>query len=96
MTTNVAWGYRGNPGCFGQYVREVCVYGVGDLQRLVTEREFFANKFYHDFQPYALMCLEEWLFNKSATTLPFELYYYKKLINPTRYMIRVNLKKRLN
>ncbi|KAJ8318659.1 hypothetical protein KUTeg_003750 [Tegillarca granosa] len=52
---------------------------VGDLSELVSRKELFANKFYLDYQPYTIDCLEEWLLNKSANNLPFETFYYKQL-----------------
>lgn len=81
ITTSITWKFsKPKPVCHGKYVRDVCVFGLGDLQRLVSVKELFANKFYHDYQPFALKCMEEWLFNKSSTTLPSELYYYRRLM----------------
>nr|XP_022304877.1 N-acetyllactosaminide beta-1,6-N-acetylglucosaminyl-transferase-like [Crassostrea virginica] len=86
ITTSTTWQSPG-PGvnCHGRYVRDICVFGLGDLQKLVSEKEFFANKFYHDYQPYALKCMEEWIFNKSATgnNLPTDLFYYRLALNST-------------
>ncbi|XP_069107305.1 N-acetyllactosaminide beta-1,6-N-acetylglucosaminyl-transferase-like [Argopecten irradians] len=90
---NAPGGYRGVPdkkrflavyanwgwGCYGQYVRGICVYGLGDLSELVGRRELFANKFYYDFQPLALTCMEEWHRNKTFTPLPLPLHYYSRL-----------------
>lgn len=59
-----AWG--GASPCQGKLVRGVCVFGVGDLKSLVAKNYMFANKFYIDYQPYALDCIEEWYFNKTA------------------------------
>lgn len=81
ITTSITWKFlKLKPVCHGKYVRDVCVFGLGDLQRLVSVKELFANKFYHDYQPFALKCMEEWLFNKSSSTLPSELYYYRRLM----------------
>lgn len=62
------------------YVRNICVFGLGDLNKIVQEKTLFINKFYHYYQPFALMCMEEWYFNKTFTTVPFESYYYNRLI----------------
>ncbi|XP_033728967.1 N-acetyllactosaminide beta-1,6-N-acetylglucosaminyl-transferase-like [Pecten maximus] len=75
LATYANWGL----GCHGKYVRGVCIYGLGDLPELVSRHELFANKFYRDYQPVALRCLEEWHFNKTFSFLPYELYYYRHL-----------------
>ena len=51
--------------CAGKFVRGICILGVGDLPLLVKAKELFANKFHMDFEPYALDCLEEWLYNRT-------------------------------
>ncbi|XP_067685318.1 beta-1,3-galactosyl-O-glycosyl-glycoprotein beta-1,6-N-acetylglucosaminyltransferase 3-like isoform X2 [Haliotis asinina] len=55
----------GNWSCTGKLVRSVCVFGVGDLPILTTRPNLFANKFYWDFQPLTLDCLEEWHYNRT-------------------------------
>lgn len=77
LSTYAAWG--GVHPCHGKFVRGVCVFGVGDLTELVSKKELFANKFYYYNQPYALQCLEEWHYNKTFSTLPFQTHYYKTL-----------------
>ena len=80
ITTSVTW----NPEpCRGKYVRDICVFGVGDLHSLVLKKELFANKFYYDYQPYALICMEEWIQHKSLNSLTsdLDLKYYRDLIN---------------
>ncbi|XP_060071727.1 beta-1,3-galactosyl-O-glycosyl-glycoprotein beta-1,6-N-acetylglucosaminyltransferase-like [Ylistrum balloti] len=77
LATYAIWG--GVSACHGRFVRGVCVFGAGDLQELVSRKEMFANKFYYDYQPMALACMEEWLQNKTYAGLPFETYYYKNL-----------------
>ncbi|XP_048757689.2 beta-1,3-galactosyl-O-glycosyl-glycoprotein beta-1,6-N-acetylglucosaminyltransferase-like [Ostrea edulis] len=67
--------------CHGKYVRDICVFGLGDLNRLVSKRELFANKFHHDYQPLALQCMEEWMFNTTFTEVPSEAYYYRILVH---------------
>ncbi|XP_061192655.1 LOW QUALITY PROTEIN: beta-1,3-galactosyl-O-glycosyl-glycoprotein beta-1,6-N-acetylglucosaminyltransferase 3-like [Saccostrea echinata] len=67
--------------CHGKYVHLICVFGIGDLNKLVSEKTLFANKFYHNYQPLALQCLEEWHFNKTFSQVPFDSYYYRNLLN---------------
>nr|XP_034301699.1 N-acetyllactosaminide beta-1,6-N-acetylglucosaminyl-transferase isoform X1 [Crassostrea gigas] len=82
ITVGVMWQSKGptREVCHGMYVRNVCVFGLGDLNKIVQEKTLFINKFYHYYQPFALMCMEEWYFNKTFTTVPFESYYYNRLI----------------
>ncbi|KAJ8035903.1 N-acetyllactosaminide beta-1,6-N-acetylglucosaminyl-transferase [Holothuria leucospilota] len=47
--------------CIGQYVRKVCVFGIGYLNYLLSQPHLFANKFYYDNDPVTLQCLEEML-----------------------------------
>ena len=49
------------------------MFGVGDLHLLVKRNELFANKFYFDYQPFALECIEEWHFNRTANEKLTEL-----------------------
>ncbi|XP_045211843.1 beta-1,3-galactosyl-O-glycosyl-glycoprotein beta-1,6-N-acetylglucosaminyltransferase-like isoform X2 [Mercenaria mercenaria] len=73
------WGRR-SP-CQGKVVREVCVFGVGDLKTLTSRHNLFANKFHIDYQRYALDCMEEWHFNRTAegNLGKFNMSYYKSL-----------------
>uniref|UniRef100_A0A8W8NTK0 Uncharacterized protein n=1 Tax=Magallana gigas TaxID=29159 RepID=A0A8W8NTK0_MAGGI len=82
ITVGVMWQSKGpaREVCHGMYVRNICVFGLGDLNKIVQEKTLFINKFYHYYQPFALMCMEEWYFNKTFTTVPFENYFYKGLI----------------
>ncbi|XP_026104030.1 beta-1,3-galactosyl-O-glycosyl-glycoprotein beta-1,6-N-acetylglucosaminyltransferase 7-like [Carassius auratus] len=47
-------------GCKGRYIRDICVYGIGDLQWLIESENMFANKFETASFPEALHCLELW------------------------------------
>nr|KAG5703705.1 hypothetical protein BaRGS_022994 [Batillaria attramentaria] len=58
------WSTKQGDTCAGQWVRSVCVFGVGDLPRLTLSPHLIANKFFYDFQPLAYDCLEEWYFHK--------------------------------
>ena len=67
--------------CQGKRVRAVCIFGPGDLQLLSTRRELFANKFYLDYERYALDCMEELHFNRTRDEYlgKSNFEYYKKL-----------------
>uniref|UniRef100_A0A915JTN0 Uncharacterized protein n=1 Tax=Romanomermis culicivorax TaxID=13658 RepID=A0A915JTN0_ROMCU len=56
----------GNVQCHGKYVRDVCIFGVGDLANLISsdKTQFFANKFYTNYQTMAFYCMEKWMLNK--------------------------------
>lgn len=62
ITRFKTWEGTAKP-CHGKYVRRVCVYGVGDLPLLINRKELFVNKLHLDFEPLALDCLEETLYN---------------------------------
>ncbi|KAK7916184.1 hypothetical protein WMY93_011945 [Mugilogobius chulae] len=51
-------------GCKGQYVRDICVYGIDDLPWLFEHDSMFANKFDSGLYPEALDCMEQWHRNK--------------------------------
>ncbi|MEE6465018.1 hypothetical protein FKM82_006434 [Ascaphus truei] len=63
-------------GCHGHYVRDICIYGTGDLQWLVKSRSIFANKFELKSYPPTVECLEvrlrERALNHSETTVQSE------------------------
>ncbi|KAM9296201.1 beta-1,3-galactosyl-O-glycosyl-glycoprotein beta-1,6-N-acetylglucosaminyltransferase 7-like [Gastrophryne carolinensis] len=46
-----------HPGCKGHYVRDICVYGLGDLQWLTGSSHLFANKFDPQRYPLVTECL---------------------------------------
>ena len=78
MAVWVAWG--GVDKCHGMWRRGTCVFGVGDLPQLLPHHELFANKFYIDYEPLALQCLNEWLEYKIACPMHDSEYdFYKKL-----------------
>ncbi|XP_043979727.1 beta-1,3-galactosyl-O-glycosyl-glycoprotein beta-1,6-N-acetylglucosaminyltransferase 3 [Gambusia affinis] len=62
----VKWSYltgdmnKGAPyhPCTGTYRRAVCVYGAGDLQWLLKQQHFFANKFDPEIDNISIRCLE--------------------------------------
>ncbi|XP_056606677.1 beta-1,3-galactosyl-O-glycosyl-glycoprotein beta-1,6-N-acetylglucosaminyltransferase 7 [Triplophysa dalaica] len=47
-------------GCKGRYVRDICIFGTGDLPWVVEKYSMFANKFETTSFPKALDCLELW------------------------------------
>ncbi|XP_048476753.1 beta-1,3-galactosyl-O-glycosyl-glycoprotein beta-1,6-N-acetylglucosaminyltransferase 3-like [Rhincodon typus] len=53
------------PPCTGRYRHLICVYGAGDLQWVVHQRPFFANKFDPDMDNTAVQCMEEYLRNRT-------------------------------
>ncbi|XP_078541954.1 N-acetyllactosaminide beta-1,6-N-acetylglucosaminyl-transferase [Lissotriton helveticus] len=52
---------KSHDGCHGHYVRDVCIYGPGDLNWLSKSKSMFANKFELKTHPPTLECLELWL-----------------------------------
>ncbi|TSM36091.1 Beta-1,3-galactosyl-O-glycosyl-glycoprotein beta-1,6-N-acetylglucosaminyltransferase 7 [Bagarius yarrelli] len=47
-------------GCNGTYIRDICIYNVGDLPWIIKMDSMFANKFDTSLFPEALDCLEQW------------------------------------
>ncbi|KFO89949.1 Beta-1,3-galactosyl-O-glycosyl-glycoprotein beta-1,6-N-acetylglucosaminyltransferase 7, partial [Buceros rhinoceros silvestris] len=45
-------------GCKGHYIRDICVYGLGDLQWIIESPHLFANKFEPATYPLVVDCLE--------------------------------------
>ena len=75
-----AWGRKGFDPCLGGHiVHGVCIFGIKDIPGLLGRKELFANKFHLDFQPLALDCLEEWLYNRTVKPVQFDTTYYKRL-----------------
>ncbi|XP_060555191.1 N-acetyllactosaminide beta-1,6-N-acetylglucosaminyl-transferase-like [Ruditapes philippinarum] len=70
-------------GCAGKYVRNVCVLGVGDLNRAYNDIGLFANKFNLDYEFLALDCLEEVMYKKTwdqyVDDIQIDTNYYKRL-----------------
>lgn len=77
LAAYAAW--KKTDDCRGKFVRNICVFGVGDLPSLVTRRELFANKFHANFHYLAVDCLEEWLVNKTQRPLPIDLEFYRDI-----------------
>lgn len=78
LASYAGWRENGDP-CFGRWVRNICVFGIGDILYLTEKKHLFANKFYIDQQPLALDCLEEWLLSKTCRPVTLDLDYYRNL-----------------
>ena len=66
--------------CHGKFVRSICILNSGDLPWLRSRPEIAANKFYEDFDPVVLDCLEEWVNNRTySASLELNWYYYRNL-----------------
>lgn len=65
--------------CHGKFVRSICIFGVGDLPLLARRPEFFANKFYYNYQSQALLCMDELIHNRTREE------YYQRLNFDTEY-----------
>ncbi|KAJ8315950.1 hypothetical protein KUTeg_005964 [Tegillarca granosa] len=69
--------------CHGKRVREVCIFGVKDIPLLLSRPEFFTNKFYIDYQPVTLDCIEEFHYNRTRDQFEkkseFNTTYYENL-----------------
>ncbi|XP_069131827.1 beta-1,3-galactosyl-O-glycosyl-glycoprotein beta-1,6-N-acetylglucosaminyltransferase-like [Argopecten irradians] len=79
--------------CYGKFVRTICIFGVRDLPLLGQRPELFANKFHLDFEPLALDCLEEMIYNKtrdgSGQNSFFDTSLYEKLSFVQNLMNRI-------
>ncbi|XP_060922544.1 beta-1,3-galactosyl-O-glycosyl-glycoprotein beta-1,6-N-acetylglucosaminyltransferase-like [Limanda limanda] len=58
-----------HPECHGSHVREICVYGAGDLEWMLKQHQLFANKFDIDTDPVAVYCLEKYLRKRALSEL---------------------------
>ncbi len=66
--------------CQGKWVREICIFGVGDMPWLYHRPELFANKFHIKYQWLAYECLEELVRNRTLHPDPhFNTSYYENL-----------------
>lgn len=57
------------PECQGNHVRQICVYGAGDLQWMLEQHHLFANKFDIERDPIAIYCLEKYLRQRAVSEL---------------------------
>ncbi|XP_059149538.1 beta-1,3-galactosyl-O-glycosyl-glycoprotein beta-1,6-N-acetylglucosaminyltransferase-like [Physella acuta] len=77
LTTYVAW--ENESPCATIHVRWVCIFSTSDLPMLAGRHELFANKFYIDFHPTALHCLDQFLYNLTVTGTSRDLQFYRSL-----------------
>ena len=60
----------------GLIIHGLCIWGVEDLPLIARRPELVANKFFTDFQPLTLDCLEEWYWNRTAEDYLFTSPFY--------------------
>lgn len=66
--------------CNGQWMKTSCVFGVGDMETLITRPELVAHKLYEEFEPAATFCLEQWFWKKGrGITEEFDSWFYETL-----------------
>ncbi|XP_042318517.1 beta-1,3-galactosyl-O-glycosyl-glycoprotein beta-1,6-N-acetylglucosaminyltransferase 7-like isoform X2 [Sceloporus undulatus] len=65
-------------GCKGHYVRDICVYGLGDLKWIIDSSALFANKFEPGTYPLVMECLERHLRMKvlQQAEVPLEAHWH--------------------
>jgi hypothetical protein len=68
---------------FWAWHKSACsIWSFKDLPPLLSRRpELFANKFFEDFQPVTLDCLEEWYWNRTAEDYLFNSYSQSQQIS---------------
>ena len=64
LSRHVVWKLDRKSRCYGKYVRYICVYGERDLPGLLASTYMVANKFYEEFEPVALTCLESHMYDR--------------------------------
>ena len=75
MAVYVVWTYESK--CYGQSVRDHCLYGVGDLKILTSRPEIMANRIDVDFEPLSVDCLEAWHRFKEICPPAFNQTFYE-------------------
>lgn len=67
--------------CQGKWVRQICIFGVGDLPWLYHRPELFANKFFSSYEWLAYDCMEELMYNRTmmGSRSQFDPTYYLNL-----------------
>ncbi|KAH9504512.1 N-acetyllactosaminide beta-1,6-N-acetylglucosaminyl-transferase [Bulinus truncatus] len=69
--------------CAGRFRNEICILSTGDLPRLGTSKQLFANKFHIQTDRIVIGCLEEKLANDTrdeyACKKTFDTSYYSQL-----------------
>lgn len=95
FSLQVDWSWK-HWVCQGKWVREICIFGVGDMPWLYERPELFVNKFHSDFQWIGYDCMEELIFNRTLASVrdpPLNTTYYENLTfvrNKTALVVSVN------
>lgn len=95
FSLQVDWSWK-HWVCQGKWVREICIFGVGDMPWLYQRPELFVNKFHGDFQWIGYDCMEELIFNRTLASDRRPLLnttYYENLPfvrNKTTLVLSVN------
>ncbi|KAL4223408.1 beta-1 [Mactra antiquata] len=86
----VKWQMDDTLKCGGKYVRWVCVYGTMDLPWLLKHRNIVANKFYENYEPLTLDCVENSMYSRliaAQTSETYKLDEYRQLLASYNYHI---------
>ena len=80
LAQQMNWSWK-HWDCHGKWVREICIFGIGDLPWLQRRPELFANKFHSSFEWLAYDCMEQLIFNRTVAgdRLTFDTSYYENL-----------------
>ncbi|XP_064613401.1 beta-1,3-galactosyl-O-glycosyl-glycoprotein beta-1,6-N-acetylglucosaminyltransferase 3-like [Liolophura sinensis] len=85
MTSFIRYKQWGKTPCSGKYQRQICIFNVGDLPRLVNSKALFANKFLSSYGQYAYDCLEQLHWNRVIDDFhnpqDFDTSFYSALPN---------------
>ncbi|KAK6187397.1 hypothetical protein SNE40_005436 [Patella caerulea] len=80
LSTYASWSITKTPDkCHGKWMRNICVFGGGDLNMLLNRSELFANKFELEYSYTAIQCLSEWLHNQTLSPQTIDAQVYKRL-----------------
>lgn len=80
----VKWKTDDTVTCHGKHVHWICIYGLGDVPWLLSNRNIVANKFYEDYEPMALDCLESKMYERlmnGGISDGFNIDTYRKLLH---------------
>lgn len=80
----VKWQMDASVECHGKHVHWICIYGLEDIPWLLSNRNIVANKFYEDYEPLALDCVEKELYHillNGGTSTLFNLNQYRDIMH---------------
>ncbi|GFR62346.1 beta-1,3-galactosyl-O-glycosyl-glycoprotein beta-1,6-N-acetylglucosaminyltransferase-like [Elysia marginata] len=66
--------------CHTVFIRRVCIFSPSDLPFLASLPSLFANKLMISYQPAALHCLDQRIFNKTLSRTPIDKAMYEDLL----------------